>query len=137
MTDSQRAITRGFARALGPFLILFGAAIAARSAEIGMLAAGFFQDNALALVTGAFTLAAGCAMLAAHHHFNSLPAIVVSIFSIITTLRGLVLLAAPGLIAPFAANLGAGPGVILIPAAIAVLIGVYLTFAGWFAKPAA
>lgn len=134
MTDAQRAITRGFAKALGPFLILFGAAVAARWSEMGLLAAGFFQDGPLALVTGAFTLGIGCAMLAAHHHFNSPPAIIVSLFGAVTTVRGLVLLIAPTFLAPAAAHLTAEPGIILVPAALAVLLGLYLTFAGWVAK---
>ena len=137
MTEQQNASTRGFARAIGPFLILFSAAIGARSADMSALAAGFFQDGPLALVTGAFTLAIGCAMLAAHHHFGSLPAIIVSIFSIVTTLRGLVLLLSPQVIAPAAQHLAVQPNVLVIPAAIAALIGAYLTFAGWFAKSAA
>ena len=134
MTEQQHATTRGFARAIGPFLILFSAAIAARAADMSMLATGFFQDGPLALVTGAFTLAIGCAMLAAHHHFGSLPAIIVTIFSVVTMLRGMVVLISPQIIAPAADHLAVQPNVIFIPAAIAALIGAYLTFAGWFAK---
>ncbi len=136
MTEAQSAITRGFARAVGPFLILFGAVVAMRSTEMGLLAAGFFQDGPLELVTGAFTLAIGCAMLAAHHHFGSLAAIIVTIFSILTAVRGVVLLVSPRFLAPVAAHLTDQPGVILIPAAIALLVGLYLSFSGWFAKPA-
>ena len=137
MTEQQTAITRGFARAIGPFLILFGAIVAMRSTEMGLLATGFFQDGPLELVTGAFTLAIGCAMLAAHHHVGSLAAIIVTIFSFLTAVRGLVLLVSPRFLAPVAAHLTEQPGVILIPATIALLIGFYLSFAGWFAKRAA
>jgi hypothetical protein len=137
MTEQQSAITRGFARAIGPFLILFAAIVAMRSAEMGLLAAGFFQDGPLELVTGAFTLAIGCAMLAAHHHFGSLASIIVSIFSVLTAIRGLVLLVSPRFLAPISAHLVDQPGIILIPATIALLVGFYLSFAGWFAKPRA
>jgi hypothetical protein len=137
MTEQQSAITRGFARAIGPFLILFAAVVAMRSSEMGLLATGFFQDAPLELVTGAFTLAIGCAMLAAHHHVGSLAAIIVTIFSVLTAVRGLVLLVSPRFLAPVAAHLVDQPGVIFIPAAVALLIGFYLCFVGWVAKPAA
>jgi hypothetical protein len=137
MTDQQTAMTRGFARALGPFLILFGLAIATRSNEMGLLAVGFFQDGPLVLITGAFTLAIGCAMFAAHHHVGSLAAIIISIFGVLTAVRGLVLLVSPRFLAPFAAHLTTQPGIVLIPAAVAVLLGIYLAIVGWFAKPAA
>jgi hypothetical protein len=136
MTPEQSAMTRGFARALGPFLIILAAATAARSTEMGAIASGFFQDGPLALVTGAFTLGLGCAMLAAHHHFNSLAAVVVTVFGIVTALRGVVLLISPRSLAPLAEHLIAQPGVILIPVTIAFLIGAYLSFVGWFAKKA-
>jgi hypothetical protein len=134
MTESQAAITRGFARALGPFLILFGAAIASRASEMGLLAAGFFQDGPLVLVTGAFTLGVGCAMFAAHHHWSSLASIIISFFGIVTALRGVVLLCAPHFLAPFAAHLTTQPAIIYVPTAIAVLLGLYLAIVGWFGK---
>ena len=136
MTPAQSAMTRGFARALGPFLVIFAATIASRSAEMGAIASGFFQDGPLALVTAAFTFGIGCAMLAAHHHFNSLASVVITVFGIVTTLRGALLAISPRSLAPLVEHFLAQPGVILIPVTIAVLIGAYLSFIGWFAKKA-
>jgi hypothetical protein len=132
MSEHQAATTRGFSRALGPFLVLFGAAVGLRSGEMGMLATGFFGNGPLVLVTGAFTLALGCAMLAAHHHWSSLAATIVTVFGIVTALRGAVLLFAPDWLAPAADHLTALPTIILIPAVVAIVVGAYLCFAGWF-----
>ena len=136
MTESQAKTTRGFARALGLFLILFGLTIAVRASVMWALLPAFFQDGALVFVTGAFGLTIGCAMVAAHHHFNSLAAIIITLFGWVTVIRSAILLVAPQLVSQVASMAMQIPGLPLIPAAVAVLIGVYLSFVGWFSKPA-
>ena len=137
MTESQAKTTRGFARALGLFLILFGLTIAVRASVMWALLPAFFQDGALVFVTGAFGLAIGCAMVAAHHHFNSLAAIIIILFGWVTVIRSAILLVAPQFVSQVASMAMQIPGLPLIPVAVAVLIGVYLSFVGWFSKPAA
>ena len=135
MSEQQAAMTRGFAKGLGLFLILFGLSVAMDAAIMWALVPSFFGDGALVFVTAAFGLGIGCAMVAAHHHFNSLPAIIITLFGWLTIIRCTVLLFAPQVISGLAAAAMHVPGLPLIPAAIAVLIGVYLSFVGWFAKP--
>lgn len=136
MTETEAARTRGIARALGPFLIIFGAAVALRATDMPLFLPAFFSDAILVFVTGAFTLALGLALLAAHRHMSSLAAIIVTVFAVVTAARGALLLIAPSLIASLAGNIVRVPGVVLIPAFVAMAIGVYLAFIGWFAKRA-
>jgi len=136
MNSVQAQATRGIARALGPFLIIFGAAVAMRAAEMPLMLPAFFQDATLVFVAAAFTLALGLGILAAHHHFNSPPAFIISVFAIVTAIRGAVLLLAPSVFSALATNILRVPTVALVPAIFAVLIGAYLGFAGWFAKSA-
>jgi hypothetical protein len=136
MTQSQTAATRGFAKGLGLFLILFGLGVALDTPIMWALIPGFFQDGALVFVTAVFGLGVGCAMVAAHHHWGSLAAIIITIFGWVTILRSAVLLFAPHLISGFAAIAAKTPGLPLIPAAVAVLIGAYLSYVGWFSKEA-
>ena len=132
--EDQSARTRGIARALGPFLVIFGIAVAMRADAMALFAPAFFQDGVLVYITGAFTLALGLGLLAAHRHFGSFAAVIITILAIVTSIRGALLLIAPELVAGFAATIVRAPGMILIPAAIAVLIGLYLSFVGWFSK---
>lgn len=136
MTEAQAKTTRGFARGLGLFLVVFGIGIAMRAPTIWALLPSFFQDGALVFVTAGFGLGIGCAMVAAHHHLGSLAAIIVTLFGWITLIRSAVLLAAPQLISQFASTAMQIPGLPLIPAAIATLIGAYLCFVGWFSQKA-
>jgi hypothetical protein len=133
MSEHQAATTRGFSKALGIFLILFGLAIAMRADTLWALVPSFIQDGPLLFVTAVFGIAIGCAMVAAHHHFNSLAALLVTLFGWITLVRSAILLFAPQIISQVASVAMHIPGIPLIPAAIAVMIGVYLTFVGWFA----
>ena len=134
MSDQQAATTRGFAKGLGIFLILFGLGIAMRADILWALVPSFIQDGPLLFVTAVFGIAIGCAMVAAHHHFNSLAAFLITFFGWVTLIRSAILLFAPQIISQLASMAMHIPGIPLIPAAIAVLIGIYLTFIGWFAK---
>jgi hypothetical protein len=90
------------------------------------------QDSALAFVTGIFALICGAVLLAAHHHWSSATAIVISLLGVLTIVRGVGLMLAPDLLAAFAAQMlssGAGP---IVAGVIALLLGAWLTFAGWF-----
>lgn len=136
MTEQQAALTRGFAKGVGLFLVLFGIGIVMRTTTLWALLPAFFQDGALVFVTAVFGLSIGCAMVAAHHHFGSLAAIIITIFGWITLIRCAILLIAPTFISSIASMAMQIPAIPLIPAAIAVLIGAYLSFVGWFSKKA-
>ena len=134
MSEREAAVTRGIARALGPFLIVFGASVAMKAGDMGLLIPAFFQDAIFVFVIGAFTLGLGCALFAAHHHWSSLAAIVISVFAVATAARGALLLAAPGFVSTIAADIVHMSGLVFIPATIAVLIGAYLSYVGWFSR---
>jgi hypothetical protein len=135
MTKAE--ITHFCARAVGPIMLVIGAAVLARFDDMVLLIPAILQDGALAFITGVFTLICGLVLLAAHHHWSSPPAIVITLLAIFTTIRGITLLFAPSLLTGIATQiLNAGPGA-MIGGAIALLVGAWLTFVGWFAKPSA
>ena len=84
---------------------------------------------------GRFLLFSGLLIIAHHQYWSSAAAVLISLFGWFLALRGVVLLAAPQLIARGAdASMGATP---LVRAGFGVLaaIGLWLTFAGWIARP--
>ena len=133
MSEHQAAMTRGFAKALGLFLILFGAGIAMRGDILWALVPSFIQDGPLVFVTAGFGIGVGCAMVAAHHHFNTLAALLITFFGWVTLIRSAVLFFAPQIVSQLASMAMHIPGIPMIPGTIAVLIGIYLTYVGWFA----
>ena len=134
MTESQANMTRGFAKGLGIFFIVFGIVVAMRSTSLYLLIPAFFQDGALLFVTGVFGVGVGAAMIAAHHHWNSLAAFVISLFGWVTLIRSAALLVAPGIISSIAANVSHIAIFPMIAGAVAALVGIWLSFVGWFAK---
>lgn len=137
MTQDQAATTRFCARVIGPLMLIIGAIVIARFDAIALLIPAIVGDAPLAFITGIFTLIVGMILVAAHHHFGSIAAIVITILGMLTLVRGISLMLAPDLIASLAnAMINNGPAV-MIAGAVAALIGAWLSFVGWFAKAAA
>ncbi|MGE0740144.1 MAG: hypothetical protein AB7O98_02285 [Hyphomonadaceae bacterium] len=138
MTEAQAATTRFCARVIGPLMLIIGAIVIVRFNDIVLMMPAIVSDAPLAFITGIFTLIVGCILFAAHHHWNGgATAILISVLGVLTIARGVLLMLAPNMIASFANQaLTAGPAP-WIAGAVAVLIGAWLTYAGWFAKAAA
>lgn len=137
MTETQAATTRFCARVVGPIILVVGAVVLARFNDMVLLIPGILQDGPLTFITGVFTLICGITLLAAHHHWNSAPAIAISLLAVLTIIRGITLLFAPSLLTGLVHTfLNLGPGA-LVAGAVALLLGAWLTFVGWFAKPRA
>lgn len=134
MTEAQAATTRFCARVVGPLMLVIGAVVIARWNDMTMLIPGILGDGPLTFITGVFTLICGIVLIAAHHHWNTPPAIAISLLAVLTIVRGVTLLFAPsfltGLVHTF---LSLGPGAIAA-GIVALLVGAWLTFVGWFGK---
>ncbi len=135
MTASEAAATRFCARVIGPLMLVMGAVVATRFDDLAQMIPGILDNAPLSFVTGIFTLTVGMILFAAHHHWSSVTAIVVSVMGIATILRGLILLVSPGFATEFATQMlnSGGPGA-WVAAGIAIAIGLWLTYAGWLAK---
>ena len=136
MTETQAATTHFCARVVGPLMLIIGAVVIARAGAMVMLVPAILGDGPLTFITGIFTLICGLVLIAAHHHWNSAAAIVISLLGVLTIVRGITLLFAPSLVTGLAHQLlNLGPGAI-VAGIVALLIGAWLTFVGWFAKAA-
>jgi len=134
MTETQAATTRFCARVVGPLMLIIGAVVIARAGAMVMLVPAILGDGPLTFITGIFTLICGLVLIAAHHHWNSAAAIAISLLGVLTIVRGIALLFAPSMLTGLVHQvLNLGPGAI-IAGIVALLIGAWLTFVGWFAK---
>jgi hypothetical protein len=134
MTEAQAATTKFCARVVGPLMVIVGAVVIARAGDLTMLIPAILQDGPLIFITGVFTLICGLVLIAAHHHWSSAAAIAISLLAVLTIVRGVVLLFAPSVLTGLAHQfLNLGPGAIAA-GAVALLVGAWLSFVGWFAK---
>lgn len=133
MSETQAAATRFCARVVGPFLIVFAAMIFVRYENFPELLPQVIGNTPLVLVTGLLTCILGLIWLASHHHFGSPAAIVLTVLAALLTLRGAVLMLAPQLIFGVAQNVARMPVIMLVTTAVALFLGAWLSFVGWFA----
>ena len=128
--------TRSMARVLGPVMLILGIAVGLRAETLPLLLAGFVQDAPLLLITGAFVLVLGAIMIAAHNVWNSPAAIVVSLLGWITLARGALVVLLPNVVTTIAPYVIRYAPAILAIGVVLALIGLWLTFVGWFSKAA-
>lgn len=134
MTEAQAATTRFIARAAGPTMLLIAIAMFVRYETLPLIVPEFAQQQPLLLVTCGFTVILGMTMLAAHHHFGSPAAIAITLLGALIVLRGAMIGIAPDAVVGLAATVARNPTIMLVVLAITGLVGLWLTFVGWFAS---
>ena len=73
-------------------------------------------------------------LIAAHHHWASPAAIVISLIGIVAALKGALLMTAPSLGVEMTTAVVRTPSVLLIATGIELLVGLWLSFVGWLSK---
>jgi uncharacterized protein YjeT (DUF2065 family) len=132
----SQARTRAFARVVGPWLVIVPGIIALRAPDMGALAADFFKSDLFIWFSGALLLFGGLLIIAFHQYWSSVPAVLISLFGWVLAIRGVILMAAPKLYERAGTAINTVSLVRLIFGAL-VAIGLYLTYVGWLANPAA
>lgn len=135
MTDYDPvARTRTLARIVGPYLIVLAVTLFVRQDTLAILLPAFMGHAALVLVTGAFTLMAGLAIIAAHHHWTGASAITISLIGIVAAIKGATLMIVPTLGAEITAGVMRAPPLLLVVAVVVLLLGLWLSVVGWRAR---
>lgn len=133
-TRESQARTRAFARVVGPWLVIVPGIIAVRAPDMGALASEFFDSPLFVWFSSALLFFAGLLIIAFHQYWSSAAAVLISLFGWVLAIRGLVLMAAPGLYERGAVAVELAVLVRLV-FGILIVIGVYLTYVGWLANP--
>lgn len=86
--SAAEAHTRAFARVIGPFVTIATGAIVCRAPNMGRRLAGFFENSAIAWVTGRLLLACGLIIIAFRQYWRGLAAILIPLFGRVAPPRG-------------------------------------------------
>lgn len=136
-TLESKVRTRAFARVIGPFIVIVPGILVVRAPGLGSILSAFFQNEALVWMMGALLFFCGLLIIAYHQYWSSTAAVMISLFGWFLAIRGFILLAAPELILRGGiASMNMVPAVRIGFSAL-VLIGLWLTYVGWFTKPPA
>ncbi|WP_158894245.1 hypothetical protein [Amycolatopsis anabasis] len=131
--------TRAFARVIGPYVATFTIVYTIRLPALQGLINDLFAQPVLVWLLGALMLGAGLVIIGGHRSWRGPLAVTVSLFGWFVALRGFLLIATPTTIQ------SGVDATMLSPTATLVarfffgalgLLGLLLTYAGWFTKPA-
>lgn len=123
--------TRMFARMLGPFFTITMIAAIVRLADMRQLLSEFTASDVWPYVTGVFVLAGGIAIVAFHQFWRGAAAIIISVLGWLLVVRGILLIAFPGVFASLADRMIGATPVWVTAFVVLALIGLYLTYVGW------
>jgi hypothetical protein len=127
--------TRKFARVLGPFFTIVSATVVTRAPDMRELLAEFGATAIWPWVTGAFVLMGGIIVVALHPNWRGVAAVIVSLLGWLMVLRGVLLMAFPDTFMSIANHVVGAETVWRIVFSVFVLVGLYLTYVGWIARP--
>ncbi|WP_037312258.1 hypothetical protein [Amycolatopsis orientalis] len=132
--------TRAFARVIGPYVATFTTVYAIRLPDGLDIVNDLFAQPVLVLLLGALMLGAGLVIIGGHRSWRGPLAVTVSLFGWFVAVRGFLLIVIPATIESGAQATMLSPTGVLLGrvffGALAVM-GLLLTYAGWFTKPAA
>ena len=131
MKTVVRQRTRSFARIIGPLLTIIPLVGLARAADMRQLLTEFSASDVWPWVTGALVLTAGVAIVAFHQIYRGLAAIIISVLGWLMVLRGVVLIAFPGVFGSIADRMVDASAVWVSGVVVVAFMGLYLTYVGW------
>jgi hypothetical protein len=127
--------TRKFARVLGPFFAIVSITAVTRAPDMRELVAEFGATRIWPWVTGAFVLMGGLIVVALHQYWRGAAAVIVSLLGWMMVLRGVLLLAFPDTFMAIANHTIGAEALWRVVFSGFALVGLYLTYIGWFARP--
>jgi hypothetical protein len=130
--------TRGFARVIGPYVAIFTTVIAIRLPETTGLIDEVLASQALVWMLGAMMLAGGLVIIGGHRNWRGPAASTISLFGWFVAVRGFLLIATISTVRSAVETTMLSPGALAaarVLFALLALIGLWLTYVGWFAKP--
>lgn len=132
--------TRAFARVIGPYVATFTIVYAIRLPDLQGQIGDLFAQPLMVWMLGGLMLGGGLVIIGGHRSWRGPLAVTVSLFGWFVALRGFFLIATPTTIQSGVDATMLSPTATLIAriffGALAV-IGLLLTFAGWFTEPVA
>lgn len=127
--------TRRFARVLGPFFAIVSATVVTRTPDMRELLAEFGATAIWSWVIGAFVLMGGIIVVALHPYWRGVAAVIVSLLGWLMVVRGVLLMAFPDTFMSIANRTIDAEALWRIVFGAFVVVGLYLTYVGWFTGP--
>ncbi|WP_433711058.1 hypothetical protein ACQP2U_33075 [Nocardia sp. CA-084685] len=130
--------SRAFARVIGPYVATFTTVYAIRLPALEGLINDLFGQPVMVFFLGALMLAGGLVIIGGHRSWRGPLAVTVSLFGWFVAVRGFLLVANPKAIQSGVDDTLLSPTATLVARiffGVMAVIGLLLTYAGWFTRP--
>ncbi|MBN1527159.1 MAG: hypothetical protein JW919_06235 [Candidatus Omnitrophica bacterium] len=119
------------AKFIGPFTILIGATLFLNTKYFQHVGGDFFKNSALAYITGLITFVAGLAVVIFHNIWAADWRVLITVYGWLVLIKGAWIVLLPGTLPKMTQVLLKNVRFILIPWAVMIAIGIFLTVKGY------
>ena len=120
------------AKLIGPILLVAAIAMLANTKDLQELARGFMEDRPLIYFSGILAMLAGLAIVNNHNVWVANWPVIITLFGWASILGGITRMALPGVVRTVGGAMLENPAIIRVSGALWVLIGVWLSYVGYF-----
>ncbi|MCC5574949.1 hypothetical protein IMZ11_04760 [Microtetraspora sp. AC03309] len=123
---------------IGPYIAIFTTILAIRLPTATGLIDGLFANPAIAWILGAVMVGGGLVIIGGHRNWRGPAAIAISVFGWFVLLRGVGLVATTSAVQDIAETATLDPTLLTLARVffgLLALIGIWLTYVGWYPKP--
>ncbi|MEX0591633.1 MAG: hypothetical protein WD207_11165, partial [Xanthobacteraceae bacterium] len=128
--------SRFLARLVGPFLVAIGAGLLVNTDAFAAMAAEFLKSPALIFISGLLTLVAGLAIVNTHNVWVTDWRVIITIFGWLGVIGGALRIVFPQLVEQVGTAMLAQRGLLVGAWIVVLLLGLWLSYLGYLAKPA-
>ena len=120
------------ARIIGPFFVVAGIGMLFNQASYTAMIAEFVHSNALIYISGLLSLPAGLAIVNVHRAWTADWRVVITILGWLMVIGGVMRIVLPRLITSIGTPVYSGTATIVVFAVVALVLGGFLSFQGYF-----
>lgn len=120
------------AKLIGPVVLVAAIAMLANTKDLQEMARGFMEDRPLIYISGILAMLAGLAIVNNHNVWVANWPVIITIFGWASLIGGVIRIALPSVVRSVGGAMLERPAVIRVAGGFWVLIGVWLSYVGYF-----
>ena len=123
------------AKLIGPILLVAAIVMLVNTKDLQELARGFMKDRPLIYISGILAMLGGLAIVNTHNVWTLNWPVIITIFGWAMLIGGAARMTQPSLVRSIGGAMLENPALIRVSGALWVLIGLWLTYVGYFSPP--
>lgn len=121
------------AKMIGPMMLVMGLTVLVHPQRTRQMAKEFLESESLIFLSGVITLPVGLAIVITHNVWVAGWPVVITLFGWIAVFAGISRITLPGAMKAVGRRMIEKPTLVAIPGTVMVVLGLYLSYQGYFA----